>query len=519
MTQIWLEGFQTRAGRMAEANKGPDFTQGVASSDLAPGAMLRGTVDGAPVILVRSEAGLRAFSAKCTHLGAMLDTGLLAGGEIRCPWHHARFSADTGEALAAPAFAPLGCYRVEERDGRITVGPKSESAPPAPKPQAPERIVILGAGAAGFACAFELARHGVGSQVTLIGEEADSPYDRTFCSKQYLAGKKERDGVRLRETAFLRESGVELRMGERVAAIDATGRNVRLESGEALGFDALVIATGASPQRLDTPGFERDNVFVLRSLADADRIIASASKGKRALVVGSSFIGLEAAASLRGRGLEVDVVAPSAVPMRKVLGEEVGAMVRAIHEENGVRFHTGKVRSYDGATALLEDGTSLPADFVVLGLGVSPRVDLAAEAGLDLASKEEGGGIRVDARLETSQTGIFAAGDVANLPKRTGEGRQRIEHWVHAERQGQHVARVLLGHGQRFEDVPFFWTAHFGTSLRYVGHADEIADARMDGSTEARDFALRLTDRQGGEALVTAKRDKVALQVEADWER
>ena len=503
---------------MAEKDKGPDFTKGIASADLAIGAMMRGTVGDAPVILVRSESGLRAFSAKCTHLGAMLDTGLLAHGEIRCPWHHARFSADTGEAIAAPAFAPLSCYRVEERDGRIIVGEKASAQAPQPQRQPPERVVILGAGAAGFACAHELAKRGAGAHVTLIDQEGDAPYDRTFCSKQYLAGKKERVGVAMAEAQLLRESGVTMRGGERVLSIDPEARTLSLES-ETLAFDALVIATGAAPKRADTPGFEQRNVHVLRSLADADAIIAEAREGRTALIVGSSFIGLEAAASLRARKVEVHVVAPGDIPLRKALGEDVGRMVRALHEENGVRFHRGKVQSYEGQTAVLDDGTRLEADFVVLGLGVSPRVDLASAAGLELAPDDEGGGILVDASLRTSAPGIYAAGDVANLPARMGGGRQRIEHWVHAQRQGQHVARVLLGHGEPFEDVPFFWSAHFGTSLRYVGHAEEIAKAEMDGSTSDKNFALRLTDSRGGQALVTCKRDKTALEVEADWGR
>ncbi|WP_062231342.1 FAD-dependent oxidoreductase [Aureimonas sp. N4] len=503
---------------MAEKDKGPDFAKGIASAELAIGAMMRGTMGEAPVILVRSEAGLRAFSAKCTHLGAMLDTGLLAHGEIRCPWHHARFSADTGEAVAAPAFAPLSCYRVEERDGQIVVGEKTSTQPPQLDRQPPERIVILGAGAAGFACAHELAKRGAGAHVTLIDEERDAPYDRTFCSKQYLAGKKDRPGVAMAEAEFLRQSGVTLRSGEQVLSIDAEAKTLSLKSGT-LPYDALVIASGAAPKRADTSGFERENVYVLRSLADADAIIAQAREGRTALIVGSSFIGLEAAASLRARKVEVHVVAPGDIPLRKVLGADVGRMVRALHEENGVRFHQGKVHSYDGRTAVLEDGIRLDVDFVVLGLGVAPRVDLASAAGLELASDEEGGGIRVDSNLRTSASSIFAAGDVANLPARAGQGRQRIEHWVHAQRQGQHVARVLLGHSEPFEDVPFFWSAHFGTSLRYVGHAEEIAEAELDGSTSDKNFALRLTDNRGGQAIVTCKRDKAALEVEADWER
>lgn len=502
---------------MAGKDTGPDFTQGIDSSEVPAGATKRGTVGDKPVILVRGEAGLRAFSAKCTHLGAMLDTGLLAGGEIRCPWHHARFSADTGEAVAAPAFAPLDCFAVEERDGRIVVGERRPAASVGSAGGTPERIVILGMGAAGVACAHELAKRGAGARVTLIGGEADAPYDRTFCSKQYLAGKKERDKLAIAGTEGLEASGVRLLPGRPVERIDARARTVRI-GGEEIGYDALVIATGAEPKRPDTPGFERANVHVLRSLADADAIIAEIAQGKRALVVGASFIGLEAAASLTGRGVRVEVVAPGEVPMRKALGEEVGRMVRAIHEENGVRFHRGKVASFDGATALLEDGTRIAADFVVLGLGVAPRTGLAEEAGLRLASGEVGGGIEVNERLETSAPAIYAAGDVANVPAADGSGRRRIEHWVHAQRQGQHVARVILGQGGPFRDVPFFWSAHFGTSLRYVGHVGEIEAVRLDGSTAERNFAARLSGRDGGRALVTAKRDRESLETEAGWE-
>ncbi len=501
---------------MADDDK-PDLkSAGIALSDLRDGGMVEGIFEDAPVLLLREGETVRAFSARCTHLGAPLAKGLLHDGTIRCPWHHARFDAGTGEAAGAPALAPLSCYDVEHRGDRVHVIGRRRAARPTPA-AVPGRIVILGTGAAGYACAAELVRLGAGPTVTLLTAESEAPYDRTFCSKQYLAGKAPRAKTALGRDDALREAGVAIRLGARVEAIDRAGQHVMIEGGERIAYDTLVLAPGGEPNRADTPGLE--TAHVLRSIADADRLIEAAAGAKSAAVLGSSFIGLEVAAALTQRGLAVTVVAPGQVPLAKVLGEEIGAQVRAVHEGKGVSFRLGrKAASYADGRLVLDDGSAVEADLVVAGLGVSPRTELAAAAGLNLASKAEGGGIRVDGALRTSDRAIFAAGDVASYPDVHSGRRQRVEHWVHAGRQGEHVARVILGQEAPFADLPFFWTAHFDFGLRYVGHAASVETVSVEGAVAERNFAATIEDGDGAKALVTAKRDPLALEREAEWE-
>ena len=359
---------------------GPDLRAGVAASDLPEGAVLAGTVAGEAVLLAR-------VGATCTHLGGPLGEGVLARGEVRCPWHHARFALATGEAVGAPAFAPLSCFAVEERGGHLFVTsrrPRPERPRPAAEP--PERVVILGGGAAGHACAEMLARAGLGGRVTVLTDDPDPPYDRTFLSKQYLIGMAGReecalDGAGIYGAGGASDGAVRLVRG-RAAALDLDRREVVAEDGARHGFDALVIATGSEPKRPEGPGLDGPGVFVLRTLADADAIIAAAEAGRRAAVLGASFVGLEVAASLRQRDVEVEVVAPDEVPLERVVGAEVGRMIRGVHEEQGVRFRLGRTATgFDGRRLALDDGSAVEADLVVAGIGVAPRTALAREAG------------------------------------------------------------------------------------------------------------------------------------------
>ena len=503
---------------------GPDLRAGVPASDLPDGGTLAGTVDGEAVLLARVDGRLHAVGATCTHLGGPLGEGVLVGGEVRCPWHHARFALATGEAVGAPAFDPLPCFAVEERGGRVFVtGRRPRPERPRPAAEPPSRVVILGGGAAGHACAEMLARSGFGGRVTVLTDDPDPPYDRTFCSKQYLIGMAGRDDCALDGAGIYGSGGspdgaVRL-VRDRAAAIDLERREVVTEGGGRHGFDALVIATGSEPKRPEGPGLDAPGVFVLRTLADADAIIAAAEAGRRAVVLGASFVGLEVAASLRQRDVEVEVVAPDEVPLEKVVGREVGRMIRGVHEERGVRFRLGrKAKGLDGRRLALDDGSAVETDLVVAGIGVAPRVALAREAGLAMASEDEGGGIRVDARLETSAPGVFAVGDVASYPDAHVGARIRVEHWVHAERQGQHVARVLLGEAGPYADAPFFWSAHFDTGLRYLGHVGRIEGLEVDGSVEGREFAMRLRGPSREAAFVTCNRDPETLEEEARWE-
>ncbi|MGH7627988.1 MAG: FAD-dependent oxidoreductase [Gemmatimonadales bacterium] len=497
---------------------GPDLTVGVDARELAEGGLLAGHADGEAVLLARTAGEVFAVGARCTHYSGPLAEGIVADGTVRCPWHHACFSLRTGEALRAPALDPLPCWRVEERDGLIRLRgklPAGDTPPPAASVGDSRTTVVLGAGAAANAAAEMLRRRGYQGRVLMIGAEPDRPYDRPNLSKDYLAGTAQEEWIPLRPPEFYADRGIELLMGVRAAAIDPEARAVRLEDGRSLAYDRLLLATGAEPIRLDPALHALPHVFTLRSLADCRAIIAAAGTARRAVVVGSSFIGLEVAASLRKRGLAVAVVSRDAVPFERSLGREVGQFLQQVHETNGVSFHLGQtVRAVSRAAVTLDDGTTLPAEIVVVGIGVRPAVDLAQRAGLAVEN-----GVRVNEYLETSRPGIFAAGDIAAWPDVRSGRRLRIEHWVVAERQGQVAARNMLGEGVRYTDVPFFWTWHHDVALNYVGHHERSAQVGISGSLEARDALVAY--REGGRitAVATIGRDRDSLAAELAFER
>jgi nitrite reductase/ring-hydroxylating ferredoxin subunit/thioredoxin reductase len=325
-------------------SSGPDLAAGVKLAQLADGAPLLGHAGGKPVLLVRRGEEVFAVSAICPHYGGPLADGLLVDDTIRCPWHHASFSLRTGEALRPPALDPIGCWRVERQGGTVYVREKRAPAPrPTPPPAAgePRSIVIVGGGAAGH-CAAETLRHeGYTGRVIPLSADTSVPYDRPSLSKDYLIGTTAEQSVPLRSVKFYPERGIELRLGARVVAIDPVGCEVRLADDSRHSYDALLIATGAEPVRLTVPGGTLPHVHYLRSLADSRAIIDSAKAGQRAVIVGASFIGLEVAAALRQRNLEVHVVSPDAIPMQRVLGKEIGHLVCKIHQEHGVHFHFG----------------------------------------------------------------------------------------------------------------------------------------------------------------------------------
>jgi len=482
----------------------PDLRNGIADGDLADGAMLVGEVGDEQVLLARRGSEVFAIGAACTHYGGPLGEGLMVADTVRCPWHHACFSLRTGEALTAPALAPTSCWRVERRDGQIFVHEKvvrddgRMTAKPQPTTRSSERIVIIGGGAAGFAAAEMLRREGFGGHVTMVSADDAPPYDRPNLSKDYLAGTAPEEWIPLRPPDFYTENAIELRLAATATALDVAGRRVMLRDGEALGFDKLLLATGAEPIRLQLPGAQLPHVRTLRSLADSRELIACARKGSRAVVVGASFIGLEAAAALRHREVEVHVVAPEARPMERMLGQALGDCVRSLHEAHGVVFHLGRtLAAIEADRVRLDDGASLDAEFVVVGIGVRPRIGLAHDAGLAIDA-----GVMVDEYLETSVSGIYAAGDIARWPDPYSGERLRIEHWVVAERQGQTAARNLLGRRERYTAVPFFWSQHYDVSIDYVGHAASWDDIEQRGDIGAHDVTLRF--RKAGRTLAVA---------------
>ena len=501
---------------------GPDFTKGVAVSSVADGASLLGHAHGEPVLLARQGDELFAVGPSCTHYGGPLADGLIVGDTIRCPWHHACFSLRTGEALRAPALEPVACWHVEERNGKAYVGKKVKRAgpasPPAPLPAkeaAPRSVVILGGGAAGNAAAEMLRREGYTGRITMLSADASLPCDRPSLSKGYLAGTAPPKSVPLRSRAFYEKHKITVKLNARAAAIDTSARRVELSGGKRVAYDALLLATGADPVRLDVPGHDLPHVHYLRTFADSRTILAKAKAAERAVVIGASFIGLEVAAALRAHDVEVHVVAPEEVPMEKILGAEVGKFFRALHEQHGVIFHLGATAaSFQERTVTLKSGERLRADLIVVGVGVRPAISLAEKAGLAIDR-----GVTVNEYLETSVPGVFAAGDIARWPDaRTGE-RIRVEHWVVAERQGQTAARNILGRRERFDAVPFFWTEQYDLPLSYVGHAEKWDSAEIDGQLGARDCTITYRSGRNILAVATIQRDMASLRAEVELER
>jgi NADPH-dependent 2,4-dienoyl-CoA reductase/sulfur reductase-like enzyme/nitrite reductase/ring-hydroxylating ferredoxin subunit len=496
---------------------GPDLTKGVELSMVPDGTMLLGHARAEPVLLVRRGDELFAIGAVCTHYGGPLSDGLLVDDTVRCPWHHACFSLRTGEPLRAPALNPVSRWRAEEVGGAVYVREKMESVSPKPRAVSgmPESIIIVGGGPAGNAAAETLRREGYPGRITMLSADESMPCDRPNLSKGYLAGTAPEEWTLLRSAKFYKEHDIDLRLRAPVTTIDTGSAHIELLDGSRHAYGALLLATGAEPVRLEVPGGNLPHVHYLRTLTDSRAIVSKALVSRQAVVIGASFIGLEVAASLRARNIDVQVVGPDTVPMERILGAEIGNFIRRLHEEHGVTFHLGTTATaIDDRSVTLKNGEQLPADFVVIGIGVRPATLLAERAGLAVDR-----GITVNEYLETSVPHIFAAGDIARWPDRLTGERIRIEHFVVAERQGQTAARNMLGHGEIFNAVPFFWTEQYDLAIAYVGHAEQWDKADIDGQLEARNCTI--TYRRGGRklAVATIGRDLESLRAEVEFER
>jgi NADPH-dependent 2,4-dienoyl-CoA reductase/sulfur reductase-like enzyme/nitrite reductase/ring-hydroxylating ferredoxin subunit len=489
---------------------GPDLGAGIASTELVDGTPLVGHAHGEAVLLVRRGDEIFAIAAHCSHYGGPLGEGLIDGETVRCPWHHACFSLRSGAAVRPPALKPVACYEVTEEKGQVRVG---AARPPVKAPHrsgGPESIVIVGGGAAGSSAALHARRMGYEGAVTIVSTDPEPPYDRPNLSKDYLAGNAPEEWIPLHGPELYEELHIELRTGRTVTAIDPATKTVSLDDGSSLAYGALLLATGAEPRRLPIPGGELPHVRTLRSLADSRALIAAAAEAKHVVVVGASFIGLEVAAALRARNLEVTVVAPEGRPLETVLGPEVGDFLRTLHEEHGVRFRLGeRPAEITSDTMRLSSGALLPADLVVIGVGVAPRLGLAEAAGLKVDR-----GVVVDTYLETSERGIYAAGDIARWPDPHSGESIRVEHWVVAERQGQVAVENILGERQHFDAAPFFWSQHYDLSLNYVGHASQWDQATLTGSLA--DHSAMVAFRKEGKvrAVATLFRDRESLLAE-----
>ena len=490
---------------------GPDLEAGIPEGDLQGEAPLVGHAHGESVVLVRRNDEVLAIGATCTHYGGPLAEGLFGGDTVRCPWHHACFDLRTGAPVRAPALNPIPCYEVAVADGLIKVGARTGGPVTLRRSSSLRTIAIVGAGAAGESAAETLRREGYDGEILLFGADESPPVDRPNLSKDYLAGNAPEEWIPLRPPAFFGEQKIALTLGARVESIDPAGKKMTLADGRDVTWDALLLATGADPVRPPLFGGDQSHVLTLRTLSDSRAIIERATRARRVVVVGASFIGMEVAASLRARNLEVHVVAPESVPFEKTLGPELGAFMRGVHEEHGVRFHLGHTVAAVEPDAVTLTGSDerITADMVVLGVGVRPSIDVARAAGLEIDR-----GVVVDDRLRTSAAGIFAAGDIARYPYApTGEA-VRIEHWVVAQRMGRVAALNILGGDLPFTAPPFFWTTQYDVTLSYVGHAESWDQIDVHGDLAARDATLAYRRRGQTLAVATVGRDRTSLDAE-----
>jgi 3-phenylpropionate/trans-cinnamate dioxygenase ferredoxin reductase subunit len=334
-----------------------------------------------------------------------------------------------------------------------------------------QTFVVVGAGLAGAKAAETLRDRGFDGRVVVLGDEPERPYERPALSKEYLRGDVERSKVDVHAVGFYADHDVELHTGSRVRSVDPVGHSVVLDGGDRVAYDRLLLTTGAEARRLRTPGADLDGVHHLRTIADADRLARALRDAERVVVIGAGWIGSEVAASARSLGRDVAMVDPNAVPLQRVLGAEVGAVYRDLHADHGVALHLGApVASIAGSGRVeevhLADGTRLDADLVVAGIGATPRVELAAAAGLTVED-----GILTDAHLRTSAADVFAAGDAARAFHPGLGTHLRVEHWANALHQGVAAAENMLGHATVYDRVPYFFSDQYDLGMEYSGHA------------------------------------------------
>jgi NADPH-dependent 2,4-dienoyl-CoA reductase/sulfur reductase-like enzyme len=412
-----------------------------------------------------------------------LSEGVAHEGRVVCPWHKAAFCLRTGRVEAPPAVDCLTVFDVQVKGGRIWVEER-RAEPPMTAVDDGRVFAIIGGGAAGAVAAQTLREAGFGGRIVVFDRENRVPYDRTVLSKYFLSGEQGAEKSPLQSQAYYREQRIE-RLTEMVISLDVAERNVVCASGTRLRFDAALVAAGAAPVPAEITGTPRTPVFTLRGRADADALLAQAERATRAVVFGASFIGMEVAASLRERGLEVLVVAQESVPFEKHLGPEVGGALQRLHARHGVMFRLGRtVTAVEDGAVVLDDGARVGADLVVVGHGVRPATNFLVGADMD-----EDGGVHVDAGLRVAGE-VFAAGDVARFPLFGDGPALRVEHWRVAQQHGRIAALNMLGRGVRYEAVPVFWTIQYLKRVDYVGHAASWDSVVLHGDLDKPEFII-----------------------------
>lgn len=463
--------------------------------DLKNGQLYPALVGNTHLVLALINGKIYAMGGNCTHYNAPLEKGVISGNRVVCPWHNACFDIATGDMLEPPGLNSLPSYSVQVKGDEVWVTVPEDT----PRQRIPTMVqhnpdvdgrtfVILGAGAAGTHAAETLRQVGFQGQILLITAENEGSYDQTMLSKQYLKGATAENALPLRSPDFYQDYDIELHTGNRVTRVETRRKQITFDNECTRTYDTLLLATGGKARRLNLEGSDLNNIFTLHDYADAEHILDAAQQAKKAVILGSSFIGMEVAAALNHQGIDVTVVSPEAVPFEKILGKPVGQLLQQTHEEHGIRFILKrKVVQFEGTdiveAAVLENGNRLSADLVVMGVGVQPITDYL----VDIPINEQDQSVSTDEYLRVRQD-VYAAGDIAQFPDwRTGQPI-RIEHWRLAAQHGRIAARNMVGQAVPFRGIPFFWTTQFDIKLRYVGYAEAWDDLIIDGDLSQKSF-------------------------------
>ncbi|GGE24025.1 pyridine nucleotide-disulfide oxidoreductase [Aureimonas endophytica] len=469
-----------------------------ALSDLSVEGMTEVEAQGLKILLLREPGDrVQALGGLCPHKGAPLKDGMRVGSKLICPWHHAIFDVATGDHLEPPGKGCLNRFAASVEDGRVFVEIAEGQGLHRPEVEAAQRrrggdklFAIVGAGAAGLACAEELVKLGFDGRIVMISPEAEPPYDRTDLSKTYLAGKLPDEKLPLAAPEALDGLGIERRTAT-VTRVDPSAREIRFTVGEPLRFDRCFVAPGSAAARPNLPGLDLDGVHVLRSHCDAAALKAALPRARHIVVVGAGFIGMEAAAQLATLGKRVTVIARDKIPFVRQFGPDVAGQIADQHKEKGVAIQGGQevesLKGADGRVAAvrLKSGQEIEADLVLVAVGAAPRAKL-----LD---PEAGKGVAVDAFLEFAP-GVHAGGDIAAVPLPGRMKPLRIEHWRVAEQHGRQAARAMLGEAEPFAGIPFSWTAQFDR-VSYLGHADSADEVHIEGDLAAGSYTAFYVER------------------------
>ncbi len=458
-----------------------DWEKVVEEKELEDGVPRTFTLGKRRIMLIRFGERVYASGARCPHYGAPLDEGILIDDTLICPWHTAEFNVTNGRMILPPALDDLSRYIVKIEDGTVYVRRPETQREPVEVKTEKGTFVIIGGGAAGSAAALTLRKEGFDGRVVIVSEDPDLPYDRTVLSKEFLSGDMNQNELFLKNEQVYRDLRIEIFSDYKVMDVDIDRKMLLFVNSQTMHYEKLLIATGGIPRTPNIYGVELPNFFLLRSLKDASAIVSALKSTERVVIIGAGFIGLETAASLRTKNFDIHVVDPEDPPLKRVFGEEIGNMIKKLHEENGVHFHLGVTPEEilgEGniREVLLSDESRVPADMVVAGVGIIPAVYFLEGTGL-----AENNAVPVDGRLKTKNDDVYASGDVALIPDPITGKKRRTEHWAEAQRQGQHAARSMLGFRGEYQEVPFFWTEQYGKVIRYIGHSERFDQVVLNG--------------------------------------